>query len=93
MNFPFWNSLVGTWRNVWDGLLKVQPTLLDEILKTTHVGRAMALIGCTHMKDFWDSINSCYKELKDFGVRRTIASITARNNLVANIPWDPCTTF
>ncbi len=53
----------------------------------------MALIGCTHMKDFWDSINSCYKELKDFGVRRTIASITARNNLVANIPWDPCMTF
>jgi len=66
---------------------------LDEISAGAHVGRAMALIGCTHMKDFWDSINSCYKELKDFGVRRTIASITARNNLVANIPWDPCTTF
>jgi hypothetical protein len=67
--------------------------MLDEISAGARVGRAMALVGCTHIKDFWDSISSCWKELKDFGVRRIIASITTRNNLVANIPWDPCMTF
>jgi hypothetical protein len=45
------------------------------------------------VSDLWDATNCNWKEFKDLGLRRTSTSIVTYNNLVINMPWDPCTTY
>ncbi len=49
----------------------------------------MALIGCTCIKDLWNSITHYQKVLKDLNIKHTMASIVTHNNLMMNIPQDP----
>jgi len=57
-----------------------------------HVGKAMASVGYTRVKDLWDATSCNWKELKDLGLKKTSTSVVTCNNLVINMPWDPCTT-
>jgi TATA-box binding protein (TBP) (component of TFIID and TFIIIB) len=65
-------------------------TFLTQFLKSLILmfmwGETMPLIGCTCIKDLWNSITHYYKDLKDLNIRHTMAFIVTHNNLMINIP-------
>ncbi len=73
------------------GYIHILLPVSKNLTLAAHVGKAMAFVGCTSVKDLWDATSCNWKELKDLGLKKTSTSIVTCNNLVINMPWEPCT--
>ncbi len=74
------------------GNIHILHLVSKNLILVAQVGKTMAFVGCTRVKDLWDATSCNWKELKDLGLRRTSTSVVACNNLMINMPWGPCTT-
>jgi hypothetical protein len=52
-------------------------------------GRAITKVGCTRIKDLWDSEDQEWKSLLALGMNSHIINRTSRNAIISNIPWNP----